>query len=389
MQTKGRHKMCTDKKVSVLLVGVGGFGGQYIDLILKHSDRVRLVGGVETGNVPQETIDKLKDHKTRFYKTMEEFYAENSADLCIVSTPIHLHKEHAICALSHGSNVLCEKPAAACSKDLEEMMSFQNDKFVAVGFQHCFADNILNLKKDIIDGVWGKPKLFKTITFFPRPSKYFKSRKWSGKIMSDDGRMISDSIVNNACAHTLQVLLFLLGAEMNTSVSPESTEVRLYNANGLETFDSIALKLQTTANVPIFYYASHTTMEKHGREFELVLENGSVRYSEDECILKGTFNNGEVKDYGWCKSNEDKFLKCVKAAAGEKDMVSCTLSTAFSQVKAVEMIMQHLDETYIFSADEVKTYSKNSDTYVYVPKMAELLMEAYRENKLPDKENVF
>lgn len=376
--------MNTKKKVSVLLVGVGGFGGKYIDLVLKHSDRVRLVGGVETNPVPQETVDKLKEHKTRFYKTMEDFYTENSADLCIVSTPIHLHKEHTLCALKHGSNVLCEKPAAGCSSDVEEMIAAQGDKFVAVGFQHCFADNILRLKKDIMDGVWGRPILFKTITCYPRAAKYFSARKWSGKIKSPDGRMINDSIVNNACAHTLEALLFLLGDKIDRAAFPKSAEARLYNANKLETFDTAALRLETDADTPILYFASHTTKEKHGREMELLFENGSVRYSEDENIFIGTLNNGEVKDYGRCASDEEKFLKCVMAAAGEKELITCNLKTALAHALAVEMVMAHMNETYNFDENETETYLKNESPFVYVPKMYETLLCAYKDNKLPD-----
>ncbi len=377
--------MSTDKKVSVLLVGVGGFGGQYIDLILKYSDRVRLVGGIETNDVPQETVDKLKEHKTRFYKSMEDFHAENSADLCIISTPIHLHKEHTLCALRHGSNVLCEKPAAGCVRDVEEMIEAQGEKFVAVGFQHCFADNLLRLKKDILDGVWGRPKLFKTLTFFPRAKKYFSARNWSGKIKSPDGRMINDSIVNNACAHTLEALLFMLGETLDSAAFPKSAEVQLYNANNLETFDTAALWMETDADTPILYFASHTTKEKHGREMEFMFENGVVRYSEDEGILKGTFNNGEVIDYGWSVSNEEKFLKCVMAAAGEKELVTCNLKTALPHALAVQMVMEHLDETYVFDENETETYLRNESPYVYVPKMYETLLCAYKENKLPDK----
>ena len=135
---------------------------------------------------------------------------------------------------------------------------------------------------------------------------------------------------------------------------------------------------------PILYFASHTTDKKHGRELELLFENGSVRYSEDENTLIGTFNNGEVKDYGWCQSNEDKFLKCVMAAAGEKELITCNLKTALPQALAVEMVMEHLDETYVFGENETETYLKNESPYVYVPKMYETLLGAYKENLLPD-----
>ena len=375
-----------NKKVSVLLVGVGGYGGTYIDLILKHSDRVRLVGGVETGEIPQETIDRLSEHKPRFYKSMEDFYAENTADLCIICTPIHLHKEHTLCALTHGSNVLCEKPVAGCVSDAEDMINTKTDKFVAIGFQHCFADYILNLKKDILSGVWGKPLLAKSINFFPRPKWYFDTRnKWAGRVKAPDGRQVNDSILNNACAHPMQAMLFLLGDKTDTAVMPKSVDVQLYAANNIETFDAVALKLETEADVPVFYYASHCVEKNRGFEFEIVFENGTVRYSDNDESCRGVFNNGEVKDYGWYKPHEERFLKCIRAAAGEKDLITCNLKTALPHAITVEMVMKHLDEKYVFAENQLSTHQRNTSDYIYVPGMLDAFEKAYEQNELPDK----
>ncbi len=318
---------------------------------------------------------------------MEEFYAENTADLCIISTPTHLHKEHTLCALKHGSNVLCEKPVAGCVSDTKDMINEPTDKFVAVGFQHCFASCILELKKDILSGVWGKPLLAKSINFFPRPIWYFGAhRKWACKVLSPDGRQINDSILNNACAHSMQAMLFLLGDKMDTAVYPENIDVRLYAANNIETFDSVALKLETKADIPVYYYASHAVEKNRGLEFEIIFEKGRVRYSDDDKSFTGVFNDGEVKAYDWYDPREEEFLKCVRAAAGEKDLISCNLETALPHAMVIEMVMKHLDERYVFDENQLSTHRRNTSDYIYVPGMYDAFTDAYDRNELPDKE---
>ena len=97
---------------------------------------------------------------------MEEFYAADHADLAIISSPIQYHAQQSIYALDHGSNVLCEKPLCATVPDALKMREAQNrsGKFLAVGFQWSFDNSILDLKKDIISGMLGRPKRLKTLS---------------------------------------------------------------------------------------------------------------------------------------------------------------------------------------------------------------------------------
>ena len=69
------------------------------------------------------------------YRTLEEFYKTDYADLTIICAPIHLHTQMVMTALGHSSNVLCEKPLCANADETIKMATEagRNGKILAVG----------------------------------------------------------------------------------------------------------------------------------------------------------------------------------------------------------------------------------------------------------------
>ena len=113
-----------NKKLSVLLVGVGGYGGNYVDEMLNHPDHVPdtvLAGAVDPAAEKCFFYNRLVEAGVPIYANLEDFYAEHTADLAVLSTPIHFHKDQTIDCLQHGTQVLCEKPVCATIDDVREM----------------------------------------------------------------------------------------------------------------------------------------------------------------------------------------------------------------------------------------------------------------------------
>lgn len=111
------------KQVSVVLVGIGGYGNMYLRALLDPQNVNAYVEGVvdvvpENSNYYQEIIEQ----NIPVFESLEVFYQEHNADLAIISTPIHLHKHQSCIAMENGSHVLCEKPATANRKHLQEMI---------------------------------------------------------------------------------------------------------------------------------------------------------------------------------------------------------------------------------------------------------------------------
>src|SRR5665647_117886 len=174
-----------EKKVSILLVGIGGYGNLYVNELLDHGDEhnVEIAGIVDPFPQGCKRFNDLQQADIPMYRLMEEFYQINKADLAIVSSPIHYHCEQVCIALSNGSNVLCEKPISATPVEAMKMLEMQKrtGKIVGIGYQWSYSKAMLDLKKDILKGVFGKPVRLKTLVLWPRDKKYF-ARGWAGKV---------------------------------------------------------------------------------------------------------------------------------------------------------------------------------------------------------------
>jgi predicted dehydrogenase len=82
----------------------------------------------------------------------------------------------------------------------------QANKFVSIGYQLSFSEEIQNLKRDIRSGIFGKPKRFKS----PRSENYY-SRGWAGKMKDNQGNIVMDSVSNNATSHQIHNMFYVLG----------------------------------------------------------------------------------------------------------------------------------------------------------------------------------
>ena len=118
-----------------------------------------------------------------------------------------------------------------------------------------------------MDGKFGKPKRLKTIVFYPRNDSYFKRSSWVGKLRSPDGAFILDSVANNAAAHFLHNMLFLLGNDIDRSTSLATITAELYRANDIETYDTCAIRAETIDEVEVMFFASHAVHHDLGPRF--------------------------------------------------------------------------------------------------------------------------
>ena len=270
------------KKVSVALVSMGGYAYNFYGtrLIYKHKNhQIDFVGGVSRS--PKNVNKAYKDLGIPVYSSLEDFYSENWAELVIASGPIHKHAPVTCFALENGSNVLCEKPLAGTIQEAKIMLEAEKSsgRFVAVGYQWSFSDTIQELKKDIIHGQLGEPIRLKMILLWPRALSYYNRNDWAGKIKSPEGGWILDSPVQNATAHYLHNMLYILGEKRETSALPTEVEAELYRANRIENYDAAALRCSTEKGVEILYYAAHCVPENKGIILEYEFENAIVEYN--------------------------------------------------------------------------------------------------------------
>lgn len=236
-----------DQKISVVLVGISGYGNIYLHELLHHDDKTLIHGVVDINPVKSDYYNQIIERGIPVFKSLKEFYEQTSADLAIIATPIHFHKEQSCYAMLHGSHVLCEKPISGNPDDINEMIKIRNKtgKFLSIGFNWSFTDSIQRLKQDILSGLFGQEKRVKSLVSWPRNDDYYSRSPWAGKKYNTNGDIIFDSIANNAAAHFLHNMFYLLGDTITNSCTLKDVTAELYRANKIETFDTCFARLHS------------------------------------------------------------------------------------------------------------------------------------------------
>ena len=363
----------------MLLVGANGYGARFLNPLfeLHKSGRIVFEGIVTRSAFPMQ--EELKAAGIPAYKTLDAFYAEHSADLALISTPAFLHREQSVFCVQHGSNVLCEKPAAPTVEEVEAMIQAEREtgKFIAIGYQRCFSDSILSLKRDILDGVFGKPISTKFLFAPYRKFEYYaRGGGYAGQVYTKDGRVILDSPASNACAHYLQEMLFLLGSEMDTTAEPTLVAGECMRANDITNFDTCTLKMTVNGNIPVYFASSHAAEANTPISAKYTFENAVVTIEGGH--LKATFRDGTVKDYGdpSDKQYTTKILHCLDAIENGTTPV-CTVKTALPHVKLIGDVYRNIPIIEFTENEKVCTEER-----VYVPGLHEKLIQAYEKECL-------
>lgn len=377
-------------KLTVVLVGIGGYGAGYVDLLLNQPQRdVRIAGVVDPYPENYPGYDRLKAEGIPVYPSLEAFYAEHTADLAVISSPIHFHCPQTITALQHGSHVLCEKPIAATVQEALSMLEAcsKAGRLVGIGYQWSFSEPILALKRDIMEGKLGEPQLCKTLVLWPRSRKYY-ARGWAGKLKAESGSWILDSVANNAAAHYLHNMFFVLGDRIDASISLKQVEAEVYRANAIENFDTCMVRAVTADNTQILFYASHAVKESLGPIFEYRFSDAVVRYNESsvepEIIVK--FNDGTWKSYGNPKLDPRRKLWVMIDAVLEGAAVPCGIEAALTHTVCINGIHESKPEITSFPDPLIKL-DQDSDT-IYVEHLGDLMVHLYQDERLPSEEGV-
>lgn len=108
----------SNQKVRVAIVGYGGMGNWHARKI-SSLDCLELAGVYD---IRQERIDFAHEKNYNTYESFEAVLDDKSVEIVTVATPNHLHKELCIAAMAAGKNVICEKPVAMNSAELQEMI---------------------------------------------------------------------------------------------------------------------------------------------------------------------------------------------------------------------------------------------------------------------------
>jgi predicted dehydrogenase len=374
---------------SVLMVAIGGYGFHYLKTLLEqfHPSRCHIVGVVDPMAKQSRLWPVVSLLGVPVRPTIEEFYAEgHHADLAVISSPIHHHVPQSIVALERGTSVLCDKPIGATIQEAEELIRArgQSGRWVMIGYQWSFSAAILALKRDILEGRFGRPIRLSTLCCWPRDLSYYGRNDWAGRLRHEaTGRWVLDSPANNGMAHYLHNLFFVLGPDMHLSARPRSVQAEMYRANAIESCDTASCRVITDQGVELLFHASHATERTIAPRFRFDFEQAVITCGENNGGgIVAKFRDGREKAYG-SPDDTPQFHKLIAAldrVLGAGPIV-CGPEAAMSQTLAVNGM--HDSVADIPSFPEAMLRREQSPERVYAAGLDEVLLRCYRDGTLP------
>jgi predicted dehydrogenase len=385
------------EQIEVALVGLGVYGNVYLDG-LSETKGASLVAIADPKPSTCQKLPELRRRQVPIYGSLEELQKHHRPSLTILCSPPHLHCEQTIQALRGGSHVLCEKPLCSSPQQAQEMIRARDEAglSVSVGYQWSFSHAIQSLKRDILAGLFGRPRHFKTIVLWPRDEMYYRRNDWAGRRYSAAKQPIFDSPLNNACAHHLHNMMYLLGDAIHTTAAPATVIAETYRAYPIEMFDTLSLRVTTSQGVELDFIASHASERSHGPMFQLEFEEGSVIFvgeqptpaTRDGSSIFARFNNGRVKHYG--SPEKDPFAKLHAAVRSIQEGVPtvCGIEASIPQTLVTAAVHQSEAEAVTFPAEMVRYRDEKGRWRSWVVGLDDTLFECYQGRCMPHEMGV-
>jgi predicted dehydrogenase len=346
--------------VSLVMVGIGGMGAVYLKELLerKAEGLFRITGAVDPMPNRCQQYVEMRAMGVPCFVRLEDFFRNKRADLAVLSSPIQRHMAQTELALANGSRVLCEKPAAGTIQEVRRAVEAERASglWVAVGYQWSFSPAVQALKADVREGLLGAPKRFKCLYLWPRDEGYYRRNDWAGRKRDPEGAWVLDSPVQNAMAHDLHNMFYILGKERDGSARPVEVQAELYRANAIENFDTAAVRVRTEEDVEILFLVSHASEADRGPVVCYEFERAVVRCDSRTSGLWAEFADGTRKDYG--VPDEEPMNKLWRSIAGVREeghRPLCGLEAAASQTLCMNGVQDSMPEVREFPAELVRT----------------------------------
>jgi predicted dehydrogenase len=386
--------------VSLVMIGVGGMGAVYLQALLERKDEglFRIVGAVDPQPNRCQQYVEMRAMGVPCFVSLQDFYRNRKADLAVLSSPIQLHMPQTTLALTKGTHVLCEKPAAGTIQEVRTAIEAEkaSGRWVAVGYQWSFSPAVQALKDDIRSGLFGAAKKFKCLYLWPRDEGYYTRNDWAGKRRDADGAWVLDSPVQNAMAHDLHNMFYVLGKDKDSSAKPVEVEAELYRANAIENFDTAAARIKTEEGVEILFFVSHAADEDRGPVVRYEFEKGVVRCDSRASGLWAELPDGTRKEYGVPDAEPmNKLWQSIAGVREERARPLCGLAAAASQTLCMNGIQDSMAEIRDFPAGLVRAVEGTGSRRlavetpgsrrVVVDGLDEALARCYEAERLPSE----
>ncbi|MCI8412696.1 MAG: Gfo/Idh/MocA family oxidoreductase [Clostridia bacterium] len=184
-------------KHGMIIIGFGNQGQWHYENIRDRIGDIEVIGAYD---IRSERMELARKFGLRTFSTPQEVYACTDADIILVATPNHVHKQYSIEAMRAGKNVVCEKPVCMNCDELDEVLAVasatgmiftvhQNRRWDA---DYCVVKNILREK------LVGKPYFIDSRLFGCKglPGDWRSARVAGGGMLYDWSVHLIDQMVD-------------------------------------------------------------------------------------------------------------------------------------------------------------------------------------------------
>jgi predicted dehydrogenase len=196
--------------VRVGIVGVGGQGLSYADLIADGRIPRMALGGTFDVDLAKEQVSKSKYPGMPFYSDYGDLLRSGDVDAVIICVPHYLHPELGIAALKHDIHVLIEKPAGVYTKQVNELNAVAASKpelTFAIMFNQRNNPLYREIKEIVSSGQIGDIRHTSwIITTWWRPQVYYDQSAWRGTWGGEGG-----GVLVNQAPHQLDLWQWICG----------------------------------------------------------------------------------------------------------------------------------------------------------------------------------
>jgi predicted dehydrogenase len=250
----------------VFVAGIGGFAGAHHGalLALEEEGLVRVRGACDPA--PEAVLEpvyarfRFRERGVRVFRDFEPMLerAAPGAWVSIVA-PIPVHAAMHEACVERRLPCYLEKPPTLDPEELEAMIATDRHAVVRtqVGFNHIGDPDRQELKRQLLEGRFGKLRRVSFRGSWKRNFRYFTRGAWTGKLLLGD-RPLMDSCLGNGMSHHAHNLLFFAGREdLFTWAECVSLESEFYHANAIEGPDSVFVRGRLEGGVEIRLAMTH------------------------------------------------------------------------------------------------------------------------------------
>lgn len=279
------------EKVNIGLVGCSNISAKHITSI-KENPNADIVAVCD---VDEAKLTKyMKEIGCRGYRDFNEMLQDRVIDVISICTPSGLHPDMTMGAAHYGKHVITEKPMALNSKDADRMIGVckeKNTKLFVVK-QYRYHPPVIETKRAIDQGRFGKLFLLDATVRWTRPKEYYEQSNWRGTRKLDGGIFLNQAI------HHLDILQWLGG-----NVKRVYSEMGNICHSDIEIEDTGVVTLQfANGALGVIQVTTNTYPRNLEGSITVLGENGSVKIGGTAVNKIDTW---EFKDY----SNEDEIYR--------------------------------------------------------------------------------